>query len=398
MRFTELEKPQYQFMTEIEKERLAFQKAQQLYQESFQEASLTGMWKGQTTVAEQQRQYQNALSEGALTGTYNGQQTAAERNAAFSRAVAEAGLTGKWGGQETTDWQAQQAGITGRFGGQATMAREAMEGGQGLDLLRLQASLRGPRNALAFARSVDATGQGLRGALSAFAGRQPMQAFGGVTGPLERATVAGLTQDVLANNGQGYGPVPYAAPVVAPPAVAVAPPAVAVAPPAVAAAAVPVAFGATVPESVRAVPVPYAPGGAGVDANTLVQREAMATQNAAAPVSFDYAGQQAASNLYNYQPTGDGSYFSYPPGMTAPPEANQISSSTPLSQSELDKYSEGLANPNQIDTRAWNNSLDYTKEMMMGAYEDAGWDADYVEQLRRSAMPKYAAPKVGAFI
>lgn len=434
MRFETLEQPQFAHLSEMDKEQLAFQKAQQAFQEAFQTASLTGMWNGQQTIAEQQRQIENQMSqagltgmyqgqettaekqrkianlmaEAGITGMYNGEETAAERAAKFQRAVSEAGLTGTYEGQQTIDWLAQQAGITGYFQGKDTLQRQQMQNENSLALLNLQSSLRGPRNAFQYANAIASTPQGLQGELQAMLGRAQVPGAAGYSQPYQPASLQGLAGDMLG----GYLPSPYGSQ--NPMQGQVAP------------SGVPDAMGmmgmAGLPSPALAAPVgaqgmlpagvPDAAGrpasgtmNTGINGEALglavpqVERAAtMATTQAASPFQINDGGVQAPGNLYNYQPTGDGRFYSYPPGMLAPPEAMQFSSSVPQNQSELKKFMDSLPLGSQISSSYWNQAPQYTKDLMMSGYEARGDDAGYIEEQYQRSLPKYTGARVGSFI
>jgi hypothetical protein len=408
MRFTELEQPQFAHLSEMDKEQLAFQKAQQAFTEAFQTASLTGQWngapttmeqqrltenqmneaqltgmyQGQQTTAEQQRLIANAMSEAGITGMYQGQQTAAERAAAFERAVTQAGLTGTYEGQQTIDWLARQAGITGYFNNAPTLQREQMQNENSLSLLNLQSQLRGPRNAFQYANLIASTPQGLLGDLNAMIGRSQVPASAGYQpgmGGLQPANLGTMYGDMLGGaQGPGGFTQPYA-PQASP-----------------AAAQVPAYMmgGVSPVGAIREFYPRMEP------ANTPFYEQAatQATTEAASPFQMNPVGQQAPSNLYNYQPTGDGRFYTYPPGMMAPPEAQQYSSSVPQNVNEIQRFQDSLPLGSQISSSYWNQAPQYTKDVMMSGYEARGDDAGYIEEQYKKSLPKYTGERVGSFI
>jgi hypothetical protein len=405
MRFTELEQPQFAHLSEMDKEQLAFQKAQQAFNEAFQtasltgmyngapttleqqrllenqmsEAELTGMYNGQQTVAEQQRALANAMAEAGLTGMYQGQQTEAARAAAFERLVTESGLTGTYQGQQTIDWMARQAGITGYFDGQATLQREQMQNENSLALLGLQSQLRGPRNAFQYANLIASTPAGLQGELAAMAGRSQVPAYGGYqpnAGGLQAASLGTMYGDML---GGMQGLSGYAQPY-APQAGAQVPSYM---------------MGGVMP--VGTIREPYLGQPLG-NPMYYEQQATQATTEAAAPFQPNPVGQQAPSNLYNYQPTGDGRYYTYPPGMLAPQDAEQYSSSVPMNFDEIKRFQDSLPMGSQISSSYWNQAPQYTKDVMMSGYEARGDDAGYIEEQYQKSLPKYTGERVGSFI
>src|SRR5262252_1632169 len=109
-RYEELELPQFQWMTEADKERIALQARQVALQENLQQATLTGMFQGSPT-------WERTMQEAGMTGMLNGQQTLAGQ-------AQQAALTGQINGQQTWEAQLQQAALTGQFQGQQTSAEK----------------------------------------------------------------------------------------------------------------------------------------------------------------------------------------------------------------------------------------------------------------------------------
>ena len=63
MRFSQLELPQFQAMSTLDKEKLAFQKATEVWNQAFQEASVTGSYNGVPAA-------QYLLSASQMTGEF----------------------------------------------------------------------------------------------------------------------------------------------------------------------------------------------------------------------------------------------------------------------------------------------------------------------------------------
>lgn len=121
---------------------------------------------------------------------------------AFSEAYQNASLTGTYNGEDTWAKIAAQAGLTGYLNGAPTLAREQLNQQSALGLLQLDAGLTGPRNAFKYARTLAGTPGGLRDIVASAAGNYKMAGTGGgdVSQPLERMSLGGLVQDIQ----QGY--------------------------------------------------------------------------------------------------------------------------------------------------------------------------------------------------
>lgn len=78
---------------------------QAAFQNALAEAGLTGIYKGQNTLAMQQYQTDKALAEAGLTGKYNGQDMLAKQQADREFALSEGQLTGWYKGLPTTTQQ-----------------------------------------------------------------------------------------------------------------------------------------------------------------------------------------------------------------------------------------------------------------------------------------------------
>jgi hypothetical protein len=111
-------------------------------------------------------------------------------------------------------------------------------------------------------------------------------------------------------------------------------------------------------------------------------------------------GAQAPSNAFNYQPTGDGNTMVYPPGITAPQQAAQVSSTTPLSGSSLAQFgAQSLAqqpyelpNPSQWNAANWGELGDYRQKLALAGYEAAGWDPEAALDVFNKSLPTSGGP------
>lgn len=151
-------------------ERLAQEKAQQAWQQTFE-----------TTRQNWLQQYQTA----GLTGTLGGQPTLEAQQQAFAQQVARAGLTGMYEGAPTQQAIAQQNQT-------------------GLGLLGLQSQLQGPRDAFRYQALNANTPGGLKDMLAGLAGRYNFAGSAGQGTP-GAATLQSRTQDLLSGGQQGTG-------------------------------------------------------------------------------------------------------------------------------------------------------------------------------------------------
>lgn len=507
MRFTQLELPQFQHLSDQDKERLSFDKATEAFNESMKQIQLTGklpngqdtmeaalqkaqltgllggeetlaakqlrsqmsgFYEGQMTTTEQQRQFQNQLSQASVTGMYNGQQTTAEQQRQFQNLITQAQQTGTYNGQDTIDWAAKKAGITGYFDGQSTLARQEEEDKTGLGLMNLGAQLQGPANIFKFLRTFAGTPNGLQDMLSAVAGRYQLPGFTGQAlkgDAYQPQTVASMVQQMqgAAAGGQtGYAPGTSAYPNptgVMPPGGnpnLVSPggtPSYAVSPP-----SSDMSLGGRAPGTVYQDPG-YATRGSftgPADTTQSVQNivngvPAMGTGNDGMPTTPSLtpypSGETAPLNEYNYQPTGDGRYYVYPPSVEAPIDAHQYSSIAPLSYGDLDKATNitpvdpqnpyqpgGLETPTRFDTLdpnnpgmwqyqqpqtgqtdpygdllsklvapskvnadAYNAMGTFQQDALKSAYGEMGITPDMFADQFKKSLPRYAGPAMGSF-
>lgn len=181
-----LELPQFQFMSQLEIDRLAFQKAEAEHKRALEEASLTGTYKGQPTM-------QYLEQQARLFGVIDGQQTLegklteaqiAQMNHAMEIQTKQLLLEDekfgfereRWGAEfsyqmqkDIRDYELTKAGVTGYYGGQRTLEREQMEGQQANQYLSLMASLQ--TNPFKAARVLANTPQGLQSVTDAWLGK-----------------------------------------------------------------------------------------------------------------------------------------------------------------------------------------------------------------------------------
>jgi hypothetical protein len=114
-------------------------------------------------------------------------------------------------------------------------------------------------------------------------------------------------------------------------------------------------------------------------------------------------GAQAPSGSYNYQPTGDGSQTVYPPGISAPVQAAQVSSMAPMPQANLQQIGAQqlatqpymLPRPSQWNAEAYNNLGAYRQDLLGAQYENAGWDPQAAIDQFKASLPKTSGPAVG---
>lgn len=386
-----LELPQMQAASQATIDRLAFDKAQATWENSFKEASISGTYQGKPTT-------QWLTEQAQLTGVLNGQQTLqgkltdaqiAQMNTSMVNTQRLTDLeyakynTGReqWDAQHAMELEKQQAQLTGYIQGLPTFEREQWTASNKLATANLIASLSGPASAfkqVAVIRSLT--------------GVEPT--IGGVTSSIQ-AVLQGNGQTV-AGYGQGTGGAPPANPYspyyaqnqgasqspanVAPPGSVVAP------------------ISGTTPPAPTTVPTPTIP-----------------------PYQLSPSGVQADPTQYNYEPTATGGTTVYPPGVIAPYATPQASTTVPVdpatqatlasqagytppttaqpAQSTQPTTNTGLL-PWQINAKNYNNQTGYEQQMDWAGFEDAqfgsgAWDKSLAQDLYKKSLPKYAAPTTG---
>lgn len=95
----------------------------------------------------------------------------------------------------------QQVRALGGNTGTPTFAREQEQNANALSVLRLQSELRGPGNAFAYGRTIQAVPEAIRAAIGQFANRQGIGGYANQTGGV--ASVGGLVTDATGTGGYG---------------------------------------------------------------------------------------------------------------------------------------------------------------------------------------------------
>lgn len=151
-----LERDQFKFMSRMEKDKLAFEKAREAFNEKIQEANVTGMYEGSPT------------------------------------------------------WQriVQEAGLTGYYNDNPTLARQQFETNTALQAAGLGAQLTGPANVFKYLRLMNGIPGGIRDMISAAAGKYILPGSGGgdPNARPERMTLQSLFDDISRG---GYAPQSY---------------------------------------------------------------------------------------------------------------------------------------------------------------------------------------------
>jgi hypothetical protein len=406
-RFALLELPQFQQTLQLDVDKFAWQKAQETWERSYQEALLTGTYQGQPTK-------QWLIDQAKLTGSYNGERT----------------LEGQLTDAQIQDMHDKMklandeflSNTTGYFNGQKTFDREKFEAAQALDGWKFISTLSGPQNAFKQARAIATMPGGMSDLMGAFAGRY-MLPSGAAVGAGGSGGVAGQLSDLMLGGGGNQAPTgptaPGAAAPITPPGAGTTPPA---GPPyqaipgrgftpdqwnqptrdAVAAwnAAHPgmVADGSQVGYHVVG---PVAPGPALAGA-----------ANAAFGSTYSPPGVQAPVGAYNYSGTPNGSVAVYPPGVVSPPATADVSTQQPInplsvSQAVNQPYqyagpttpgttSDTLPLPNQMDARNYSNAYQYQRDLVWAGYENAQWDKGLAQEAFLKSLPTYGGPAKGA--
>lgn len=425
-RMTLLELPQFAHTSQMDIDRLAFDKANQTWTEAFQSASLTGTYQGQPTLA-----YLTQIAQ--MTGTINGQQTIqgkltdtqiAQINATIMNTQKMTDLAYLQRGDQREQWSAdhqmalqkQQADLTGFINGMPTQQRQEWEAQQGNAYVNLVSTLRGPENAFQMLKVLKATPDSLRSLADQWTGKFVSPSYG-------VANTAGLSpvtpQNMLsAYTPPGYAPQASQAPVQ--PAQYPWQPSQQIAP------------GQLTP-GILTQPNPGAPlTGASPTTATApaVASGALSVGQGMPGYTIDPAGSQAHPDAYNYQATPSGGVMVYPPGVTAPVDAHQASTTTPVTavqQQQIAQHAAGailsytppgspvaqsqmpalqaaalpvdqqanpaaaFTDPTKINARAYNTSSPYEQAVGWAGYEAAGWDKSLAQDQFQKSLPKYGA-------
>jgi hypothetical protein len=443
-RFRLLEMPQFQQMSQLEIDKLAFAKAEAVWQHAYEEAGITGMYNGVPTTEWLTQQAQ-------LTGVLNGQQTLqgkltdaqiAQMEGALELQNKQLLLEYEKFGFTQHQWDdtfgLQQGELTGYYNGKETLAREQFKAQSAQNYLGLLASLQGPGNAFKQLRVLQNTPGGLRDLASAWSGQYQM----GQQGVSGQAPGQAQVSDLMSGwGGQGgYGAFAPGTP--AAPAAPGVPPA-------------PVAPGAPVVPAIPAIPAAANPGagpipGRGFDPATQwndATRAAAAAWEAAHPgymldgsqlgykikpppqdpvaavqppdpnappspitmsqmpgYTYSPPGQPAPPQAYNYSTTTGGTTNVYPPGVMAPIPDMTVSTSTPVAPGAAQAMVAPGADPNaysllpsQINAENYANSNVFAQKLGWAAFEDQGWDVEAAQDAFKKSLPKYSGPAQGQF-
>lgn len=345
VRFETLELPQFKFMSELEKDKLAFEKAD--------------------------AEAKNAMQQATLTGTYNGMPTldAIKQMATLTGMMPDGGKT----------WQRMQdeAALTGYFNGAPTLTREQQQNNLTVSLMDLFTKNRGAANAFTQARLMNGTPQGMRDIINAVSGRITLPGFGG--GSTQRPIAASLNDFVP--NASGYAGMPSSV------------------------AGTPIDMGRQVLNSMNpsgGAPAPVDPALAGVrgfgpqEAAPPHEYQYQATGDGR---FYTYpAGVEAPVDAHQYSSPTPLSYSalnsldqqSNP--MFAPGGA-QGAADTADAFDALN----GAPLPWQINSDAYNQLKQYGQDMLWGGYEDMGWDKGLAMDLYKGSLPTTGGPKTGTY-
>ena|SRR5215471_2198399 len=194
----------YQGMLQYNNDQLAFQKAQQAWKETLDQAGLTGLYQGAPTQAAMQY-YANTF--GAWGAPTAGQQTQAAQQQAFTQAQNLAQMYGQYyapGQTPTAGMQTQQAQqqAFGQWAQAQQLAQQQWQQQQqaSQNYLQLLSNLRGPSNYAQYMNVLGSTPQGLKDLVAAAAG-QYVPGGGATTGV--QPTPASLQSLVGDATGQG---------------------------------------------------------------------------------------------------------------------------------------------------------------------------------------------------
>lgn len=455
-----LELPQFQQGLQLEVDKFAWEKAENAWEQTFKEATLTGTYQGKPTT-------QWLMDQARLTGSYNGERT----------------LEGKLTDAQIKDMNDKMklandqfiAATTGYYGGQKTFDREKFEAAQALEGWKFISTLSGPQNAFKQARAIASMPGGVNQMMDAFAGRYMMPGSsavgsGGGGNPLDDmrmgwggmnagsgGAATGADGPAILPRGVGQQPTwayQPSSPITNPPQLPVTNPAPfattmdptpgrgfapsqwnAATKAAIAAweakypgylvdgsaigyrvrtASDPPAPGTTTTPTSTTTPVSAAPVGGGSPASDAAQAQGY---------TYQPAGVQAPANQWNYSGTNDGSVQVYPPGVTSPAATADASTTAAINPSSVQAvvnqpYSYGatadttsqvslvpgssgpnygsMPLPNQINAQNYNNAYQYQRDLMWAAYEDAGWDKSLAQEAYLKSLPKYGGVSKGS--
>lgn len=386
-----LEMPQFQNTTQLERDRFAFEKAQQEWQRAITEATMTGTYNGVPTL-------QWLEQQARLTGVINGQQTLEGKltdaqiaqmnhsmeleNRRFLLEQDEFGFNkDKW--QQEFDYQKSsdlrkflldEANVTGTYNGQATLEKQQMDNQNAQAYLTLLSNLQGPGNAFKQLRVLGNTPGGLTDLVNAWTGRYQM---GGLTGSGQAPGQAQVS-DLYTQYGTDGLPIQQSG------------------------------------ANLQGVSLPtrgsgLLPGQTPADGMWQGQEDVYTTMpagegavGAEAGYTISPPGTQAPIQAYNYQGTPSGQTQVYPPGVPAPANQAQVSTQVPLSPGQagargreaLAAQSPGLM-PSQINAENYGNTNKYAQELMWAKFENDGWDPMAAKDAFAKSLPRYGGPKRG---
>lgn len=382
-RFRLLELPEMQASTQLQRDELAWKKAQGEYEKAFQEASITGTYNGQPTM-----EYLTNVAK--MTGVLNGAQTLEGKLSDAQIAQINATIMNTQRGMDleyekqgfnvrqydethAMELQKQQASLTGYVNGLPTFEREQWQANQATSYLNLINSLRGPENAFAQLKVLRNTPDALMQMAQSWAGQFVTPTGISAPGAPPPATVMGQL------NG---GMSPYALPAYTPyNPMQPAQPNMSARPPAPTTEEQHIGVDTTLdkgmPQGFTPAaynPIPATPG-----------------------YSMDPAGAPAPVHAYNYAPSATGGTQVYPPGVAAPSNQLQVSTYQPVTQqtqqqmlAESTAAGQGvLPAPGQINAREYNKATGYEQALGWAQYEDQGWDKSAAQEVFKRSLPKY---------
>jgi hypothetical protein len=124
----------------------------------------------------------------------------------------------------------------------------------------------------------------------------------------------------------------------------------------------------------------------------------MASQNVPG-YTYSPQGVQAPVGAYNYSASTQGNTQTYPPGVAAPADQDQVSTQTPVTNSTANALlanpmpgAGGSLSPSQINAANYNKTNPYAQEMMWAWFENRGWDKNAAKAEFMASLPKYAGP------
>lgn len=314
-------------------------------------------------------------------------------------------ITGKFKGQDTVAWAAQQAALTGYFNGAPTLEREKQEADNVFRTAQLLASLRGPKNA--FQMSEVITNGGLQGVLGGASGKYGLPSFGGGTGRPEPVTLAGFLGDAAngvtgqpnlnasynpGQNQYGYGSGQ---------------------PSQVQSTGIPsLLINQLEPTSPsQRNGVSYSPPGqtapqnqynyqGSPDGNSYIYPPGAEAPQQAAQVSSptpqdpSVLNAQTGGGLYGY---GSGpQQGNYQNTMGAPQATAAVGAPTQVSSNgEVTLAQNDQLQPYQLNGKTVGRLNPYNKDLLWAYYESKGWDPAAAEAEYTASLPRYGGPQSG---